>query len=213
MNTRGHIRYRLADETIVPSVTTIVGMRAKPQLIRWANQLGLDGIDSMKYVDDAGQTGTLAHQLIIDSLQQKETYLRDYSENQINLSESCFSRYEDWARQHTVEPILTETPLVSEKHRFGGTLDLYSLIDEAKVLIDIKTGTHVWDDNRVQVSALHQLLQESGHPVDEVRILHIPRRDPESFSEIVVSPSALTLNFEIFLCLLKVYECEKKLRI
>ena len=43
--TAAHIRYKTTDGTIVPGVTTILGILNKPALVRWANQLGLRGID------------------------------------------------------------------------------------------------------------------------------------------------------------------------
>jgi hypothetical protein len=44
MKTKQHTIYKLADGSRVPGVTTIVGMKAKPQLIDWANRIGLEGI-------------------------------------------------------------------------------------------------------------------------------------------------------------------------
>ena len=46
MKSKAHQRYKLADGTQVPGVTTITGQLNKPALIIWANRLGLQGIDS-----------------------------------------------------------------------------------------------------------------------------------------------------------------------
>ena len=57
----GHQVYKTADGTRVPGVTTICGVMDKPALVKWANNLGLQGTDSTKYVDALAASGTLAH--------------------------------------------------------------------------------------------------------------------------------------------------------
>ena len=39
-----HTQYKLVDGTKVPSVTTVLGILNKPALVKWANNLGLQGI-------------------------------------------------------------------------------------------------------------------------------------------------------------------------
>jgi len=56
--TKAHTRYYLADGTLVPGSTTVCGVLNKPALVRWANQLGLQGIDSTKYTDKAKNWNT-----------------------------------------------------------------------------------------------------------------------------------------------------------
>ena len=95
MRSKAHIRYRLADKTIVPGVTTVLNLLSKPALVPWANKMGLQGIDTSKYVDDKADIGTLAHAIITDKLTGKETDTSDYSKNQIDLAEnSCLSFWE-----------------------------------------------------------------------------------------------------------------------
>ena len=59
---RAHTRYYTTDGTLVPGSTTITGLLNKPALVKWANNLGLQGIDSSKYVDKAARVGTLIHE-------------------------------------------------------------------------------------------------------------------------------------------------------
>lgn len=53
--TKAHTRYYLSDGTLVPGATTVTGLLNKPALVKWANNLGLQGIDSSKYVDKAAR--------------------------------------------------------------------------------------------------------------------------------------------------------------
>jgi ketopantoate reductase len=61
---RAHIVYKTPDGKRVPGVTTITGMLDKPGLVKWANNLGLQGIDSTEHVKNLARIGTLAHLLI-----------------------------------------------------------------------------------------------------------------------------------------------------
>lgn len=203
----GRITYRTADGEQVPSVTTICALRAKPLLIPWANRLGLAGTDSKAVAQDAADIGTLTHKFIVDGLRGRETGTGTYSENQISLSKSCLSRFQGWARQHTIEPVLTESAMVSERYKYGGTVDLFADIDDRRTLLDIKTG-RIWPDHIVQIAAYRQLLTENGHTVDAVCILSL--RD--NFTEIPFHENTLDKHFEIFLSLLKVYRTEKELK-
>ena len=55
---RVHTVYKTKDGKRVPGVTTILGVINKPALVRWANNLGLQGIDSTNYVDATARCGT-----------------------------------------------------------------------------------------------------------------------------------------------------------
>ncbi len=212
MKTAAHKRYRTKDGTICPGCTTVCALLAKPQLIVWANRLGLDGVDSAKYTDDKADIGVLAHSFITDKLQGFETDTSDYSENQIQQARSCVRSYESWAQGRAIEAIFIEESLVSEEFRYGGTLDLYAEIDGTKELIDFKSGNGIWPEAIIQVSAYRQLLIEAGHEVEQCRILNIPRAETESFQELLPSETVLDLNFELFRHLLGIYEIRRQLK-
>ncbi|MFH1883803.1 MAG: hypothetical protein ABIL62_13990 [Planctomycetota bacterium] len=212
MNVKGHIRYRTADNRIVVGVTTVVGQIAKPALIKWANMLGLDGTDSGKYTDDTAEIGTLAHSLITDGLQGRMTNFSGYDQTQQDAAEWCVKSWDAWCRGRDIKPILLEAPLVSERYRYGGTLDLFAEVDGIKTLIDLKSTNDIWPEHFTQVSAYRQLLIEAGHTVDAVRILNIPRARTAVFKEAVLGDEVLEKNFEIFTSLLKVYQIRKELK-
>ena len=218
MKTKAHIIYRSTKifqkngkGIRFPGATTITGLLAKPALIKWANNLGLKGIDSTKYVDDKADIGTLGHAMITNGLQDKETDTSDYTEKQIAQSENCVLSFYEWEKEHKIEPIVIETPMVSEEYRVGGTMDIYAVVDGKKELIDLKTGNNIWPEHHTQVAAYRHILQANGHQVDRVRILNIPRNETESFQEIVLSDFVLDVNWELFKHLLQVYELRKQL--
>ena len=209
--TRAHIRYRLADKTIVPGVTTILGLMAKPALVPWANRLGLQGIDVSKYVDDKADIGTLGHAMVTDKLSGVETDTKDYSENQISKAENCALSFWQWEKEHPIEEVFfVERPLVSEAHRFGGTLDIYAKINGKREIIDLKTGSGIYPEHAWQVATLKVLLEENGFPVDGTRIINIPRAESESFVEKVVTEKENEVGWQIFKSLLSVYNLKKE---
>lgn len=204
---KAHTRYKLADGTQVPGTTTITGILAKPALIKWANNLGLRGIDSTKYRDEAGVIGTLAHYLIQCHIQQTEPDLSGYAPDQIDAAENAVISYYEWEAQHNPKPIHCEIPLVSEVYRYGGTIDLYAEIDGQYWLVDFKTGKALYPEMWYQVAAYEQLLLENDYPVDGVRILRIGRDENEGFEDQVLRERER--DFCIFYHCLKVYELRR----
>lgn len=207
-----HIRYRLADKTIVPGVTTVLNLREKPALVPWANKLGLQGIDVSSYVDNLAAIGTLAHAMITNKLAGKETDTMDYSKNQIDLAEnSCLSFWE-WEKDHHIEEVFfVERPLVSEVHRFGGTCDIYAKVNGKSEILDLKTGKGIWPEHLWQVATLKMLIEENGFRVDGTRIVNIPRAETEAFLEKTVSEKENQIGWEIFQNLLRIYYLEKEI--
>ena len=151
---RQHTPYHLESGLRVPGVTTVLGVLNKPALVPWANKLGLQGINVREYVDALADVGKLAHAMVLEYLSGGEIKAEtgDYSRNTIGLAENCFIKYLEWDRQHKIEPIYLEMPLVSERHRFGGTADFYGRIDGRLTLLDFKTGKGIYDDYWIQLA-------------------------------------------------------------
>lgn len=210
-NVKGHKRYRTKDDKIVVSATTVVGSIAKPALIKWANKLGLDGVDSTKYIDDAAEIGVLSHAIITEGLRGRITDFSNYDQNQRDSADWCVHIWESWAQNRLIEPILIEEPLVSERFRYGGTLDIYAKVDDILTLIELKTTNDIWPEHHIQVSAHRQLLMEHDYSVDSVRILNIPRDRTRVFQEVILGSKVLELNWKIFKHLLRIHELRKEL--
>jgi hypothetical protein len=207
---KAHIRYKTEDGAIVPGVTTVLGLLNKPALVPWANKLGLAGVDVNKYVDDKADIGTLAHAMITDHLSNKKTDFSDYSKNQIDKAENSVLSFWEWEKDHKIEEVFfCERPLVSEAYRFGGTLDIYAKVNGKREIIDLKTGSGVYDEHLWQVATLKKLLEEHGFAVDGTRIVNIPRAETESFLEKVVSDRENERGWQIFKNLLNVYYLKK----
>lgn len=180
---RTHTVYKNAAGKRVPGVTTITGVLDKPALVRWANNLGLQGIDSSKYVDDLATIGTLAHYMVECHLKETEPELDDFSKNQIDSAENSFIKFLDWQKKNEFTLIDSEMKLVSEKHQYGGTCDCYCSLNGVETLIDIKTCKGIYDGHFTQVAGYKIALQENNFPVQESRILRIGRNESEGFED------------------------------
>ncbi len=208
---KAHIRYKLADKTIVPGITTVLGLHAKPALTKWANNLGLRGIDVNAYVDDLADIGTLGHAFVTDKLSGLETDVSDYSENQIDLAQNCALSFWEWEKNNPIEEVyFCERPLVSEAFRYGGTLDIFAKVNGKRTIIDMKTGKGIYDEAVWQVATLKKLLEENGHAVDETMIINIPRAESESFLTKKVTDKQNEIGWQIFSHLLAVYNLKKE---
>lgn len=205
-----HPRPRFADGTTGPSVTGVLGELAKPALYIWNNKMGLKGIDTRKYVDEKAKAGTLAHAMILADLANIHPDWKEYEPYVIDQAENSFLKWLDWKKRHTIEPILTEKPLVSEKYRYGGIIDCYAKVDGCPTLVDFKTSKAIYDEMWYQVAAYKQMLEEDGRPVLECRILQIGRDETEGFNEQMRHD--LTLQFEIFQHALGIYYAKRKLK-
>ena len=108
----------------------------------------------------------------------------DYSKNQIKSALNSVKSFDAWAKEHKIEPILIEEPLVSNLLNFGGTADIYGKVDGTLELIDLKTGKAIYDEHLIQVGGGYDiLLTENDYPTNRVRILNIPRANSEKFME------------------------------
>ena len=166
-------RYRLEDGTVVPGVTTVTGLLAKPSLVRWANKLGLEGVDASRLTEQSARIGTLAHARIRASLLGEAFDPAFADPGELSQAEEAFRCFLRWREGHSLRPIHCERSFVSRQLRFGGTPDCYCILDGKPVLLDFKTGKRIYDEYFVQLAAYARLLREQGYPVEELRVLRL----------------------------------------
>lgn len=205
-----HTRYYDKAGKLLPGVTTILGVLNKPALVPWANGLGLQGINVREYVDVLALIGTIGHEMICCHNKGINFDGSMYPDELVDKAENSFIKYLQWEKQHTVEPILCEPPLVSDLYDFGGTTDMYAKVDAVNTLLEYKTGKAIYPEHVYQVAACRQLLEEHGHFVAECRILQIGRDENEGFSEKVVTST--TREWLLFQHCLSIYKLQKELK-
>lgn len=157
--TKTHTQYKIDDEKL-PGVTTITDLATpKEPLMSWACEQGKKGLDWRKVRDSAGDIGTLSHYLILCDLKNISPEVTEYSQQHIDEAKTRLLKWWDWKKEHTLEPLFIETPMVSSVHRFGGTPDYVGYIDEKQTIMDIKTGKGIYDEYWYQVVAYGEMVK------------------------------------------------------
>jgi len=208
---KAHVTYYNKEGKRLPGTTTVLGILNKPLLVPWANNLGLQGINVRDYVDDKADIGTLVHEMMFCDLKEQDTDTSYYTAVQIEIAHNSYKKYLDWKNQHTIEPIVLEEPLVSEKYQFGGTIDNYCLLDGVPTLIDYKTCKALYLEHFIQVCAYRQILKENKYKVKNSAILRVGRVEMEGFEFQPISPMKIKLCWELFKHCLKIYSLKKQL--
>ena len=209
-DTNFHTIYKKKDGTRVPSVTTYLSVLGKPAIIQWAWECGVAGLDYHKVRDAAGDTGLLVHYLILCQLKREEPDLSTYTPQDVASTASSMNKFNDWLKGYELEPLLLETPLVSEVYGFGGTPDFYGKVNGALTVLDFKTGKEIYQEHFCQLSAYEVLLVENGCFVEASRILRIGKSEDEGFEDRMAGN--LVNHWGIFLACRDIYELRKKIR-
>lgn len=150
----------------VPGVTTITKrFQESGGLIHWAYKCGLDEIDINKARDDAGDAGHLAHAWVDDTIHGRSLTEPDRAlgEQQIVGATKALEAFNEWREQVNLEILATEVPLVSERLRFGGTLDAIFRIKGSRIVLgDWKSGNKVYAEMLAQLGGYAILIEENA---------------------------------------------------
>ena len=207
--------YRLADNTRVPSVTTITGrFKDSGALIRWAYNQGVNGVPLDEARDKAASAGALAHDMIEAFLCHNPPPSSDaYEPDAIKRAENAYAQFERWYSQSRIDITHTEQPLVSEVHKFGGTLDAIGVDAEGrKVLVDWKSSNGVYPEYIMQLGGYAVLVREQmGIELDEAHLCRFDK-DAETFTHHSWGRSVLETGERAFLMARELYEMDKALK-
>lgn len=212
---KAHTIYKV-DGVGVPGTTTITGVMGKAALVKWANNLGLQGIDSSKYVDELAAIGVLAHYLIETHCIGEAPDLGYFTPNQISLAENSFLKFLEWQENVGFVAENNEIILTSRKHLFGGTLDIVGRLtkrNNQRALVDIKTCKGIYPEHKTQVAGGYKILADENvdtvGPIDTIIIIRVGRNSDEGFEEIVVNEAESILHQKRFLICRDLYEINK----
>jgi hypothetical protein len=205
---KAHKIYKNKDGKVVPNVTSILKVLNKPALVKWANNLGLKGIDSNKYRDEKARIGTLAHLMITSELTGVVPDISDFSAYEMDTAENCVLSFYEWLKHHDLQVYFCEKSFVSEQYQYGGTLDIYGELDGQFGIVDLKTSKALYGDNLYQLAAYRNLAVENQYPVDFCKVLRIGRDEDEGSEEI--TKKDMDIQWEIFLHCRHLYELQKQ---
>lgn len=166
----------------VPSVTTILGrFKESRALTHWAAGQAAEYVkrtcpanptrediaklcDQAKNAyrdvrDEAASAGTMAHDAV-ERWIRKDPVSFEGPEAVTKKAQQSFDAFLEWAEQTQLSVTETELPLISETHRFGGTLD--AMMVRGKLSLgDWKTSNAVYGEYLCQIAAYGILWEEN----------------------------------------------------
>ena len=179
--------YKAADGKKIPSVTTILKIKDPGALINWAYKTGREhgvlegqGKDAPAGLyegSDILAIGTCVHAMC-------EAWVKGGSPTEVLESSieaatvvnrdtfragaaSAYSAFEFWVKGTQLEIVDCEVKVISEVHRYGGTLDFIGRLDGKLVLGDFKTSNGVWPEYLCQLAAYAKAYEETtGNKID-----------------------------------------------
>lgn len=220
--------YFMRDGTQVPGVTTVVNrVKDSGAIIGWAWKQGKLGKPLNEARDKACSVGKIAHAMI-----EADIHGREWSPQETDLAEmiekarKALSMWLKWKAQTRFRPVLTETPLVHETFRYGGTPDGVAYVGDELVLYDLKSSNGIYQDHLLQIGAYRRLVNDdlscpNGSNLDEAldgdgdvaggMIIRVGK-DAPTFATQYWDAATMDLAFTGFQAALAFYALDKQLK-
>jgi hypothetical protein len=147
-------------------------------LMHWAHGRGSDGLPL--YDAKSLDIGTVVHGMCgLDLAGRPDAEInaalnRLTFEYDLRKAVAAFAAFREWRKQHTVEVIAQEVPLVSEQWQYGGTPDVIARVDGEVALLDFKTsaGGKLYPEMPIALAA-HGRLWNENHPDKPITSFHL----------------------------------------
>lgn len=163
-------RELIIDGVFYPSVTTVLGGKPKPWLLKWQQKWG-------KLADRktaaANVIGTEFHRCVEELI----NVLKFETSNR--RVRTMMTTFVDWADKVNVDVLATETQVISHEHTYSGTLDAIGVWNGELCVFDWKTSSGIYDDMSLQLVAYARAYEEKfGHKVTKGVIVHVSKDKP-----------------------------------
>jgi hypothetical protein len=216
---KAHKRYRVKPTEqfpkgeIVPGVTTIIDSQLgwnKRVLMAWARREALKGNDPDVMAQEAADSGTCTHYHVECHLKDIKPDLKDFTQDQIDKAETGYLAFLEWEKNNKLEYIHLEYPVVSERFRYGGTVDMVAKRNGGLWMIDLKTSKAIYPSHKIQLAAyVHAYNEQEIEPVTEYHILQLNKEDG-SFQHHPISQQVLDDSWHVFALCRKLYDLKKR---
>lgn len=212
-----HQIYTLSDGSRVVGASTVAGIN-KPvgPLMGWAVKMHKQGIDYRKFTDDAADIGMIAHFMAQCHLTGKMADLEEFTTCEIALARVAFDKFVDFWDKNKMEVIDVEVQLVSEKYRYGGTIDLIAFDHKHQhgVVWDWKTSKSIYESHLFQVAGYFQLWNETSKllKAERASICRVGREEGDDFQIKRIPKAKMPLYWNCFLARLAVYNSDRALK-
>lgn len=210
------INYRNSKGKRLPSVTTILKNLGwnRDALMYWSWNEGMEGRDYKESAKLAADVGTVSHGWIEADIKREKFDISEFEElnadQQIQV-QNCHKAFEDWKGYTQLELIEAEISLISEDQQFAGTIDSVGTIRNQTCIVDLKTGTNIYEDHILQLAGYAILWRENRkEKIDSIHILRVGKNDG-SFTHRMIPIQSMQPAFEVFSELLKIHYLKRKM--
>ena len=205
---------------VLSSVTTVLGIIAKPALIPWSNKEGRrafadyltpflgqpltqdmldEGVEKARKMPDdiltaAGDVGTRVHKAIEMVLNGM-----DYVDATRMMGEDtgqAIDNFLSWQRYSGLDVTLTEKMVYSVKHQYAGSMDAGAYRGNKFVALDWKTSNGLYAEAAYQVSAYAKAWEEmTGEAADEAWVVRVGKTKAEFEAKQILDIDACFATF------------------
>jgi len=167
------LRFYTIDGEKYPSVTTILDVLNKPQLVNWAARLTRDYIKDQLFafrrsdslnglnVDELLTKSAIEHDRVkkaaadhgTDIHRRIASYVGHKYHNIAYDDDPVVTAFRAWQDSAQFVPIASEKLVYSLEHGYAGTTDLIGTLKDRLALLDIKTGRGVYPEYKLQLAA------------------------------------------------------------
>jgi len=202
--------YYLDENRIYVSVTEILSVLAKPNLIHWAALTAtrialanpsLSEKEVVASIYTAKTNATTRGQTIHHFAEMTQKGVKIDVESMPENLKGYAKAFVDWQTSFSPKVICLEKIIWSDEFKYAGKLDMIVEDKEGKNwLIDIKTGKDIYDEVALQLSAYKHAVEEMGeYKIENIAVLLLKEDGSFKFS-------TLDFKFLPFLACLELYK-------
>lgn len=176
-----HIKKWLIDGEIAPSVNQVTDLIPKEWLIKWYRKVGFEEADRISKT--SREHGTNIHELF-DRFWKGDLKQDDLSELERNFVRSMAT----WSREKNVQVLHSEPHLESKLHKFHGSPDLITKVEDYNSMTDYKVKDKYPDYKTILNEAGYAIMAEEmfGIKIDKITILNFNKETGDMFEPIVI---------------------------
>jgi len=180
--------------------------------MNWANECGLAGKRHRDVSAAGARAGTLCHAMIECHIKGGCLNTSGYDAEALEKAQCGFNNFLSWERTVDLTPVVTETLMVSAKHRYRGKPDYIGAVSGELALVDWKTSDGVFPDMLIQLAAYGGLWNENYPDRPLTGGFHLLCMAKESASFTPHHWGALPQAMKAFLHLLALHDLQATLK-
>jgi hypothetical protein len=137
--------------------------------------------------------------------------LRGVDAEMLNKATAAYNAFHEWAMGAKFNLMKSEHLLISEKHQFGGQIDV-AAVQGRRAIIDLKTSNGVYEDHKIQIAAYANLWNENypQEPIENHYILQLGKDG--GFAYYLLPDSVIEAGWQAFLHLRGLHDLKKQLK-